>query len=379
MAPSAPRHRGKSEHHPRHRPSLRPRLGVLAAGVVAATALAACSSSPAHSSGSASTGHEPSGASSAKAVPLVVYAAEGYDSAECTAFQTRTGIPCQLEDHSTGTLLAKVSATRDNPHWGLLWTDGAEAYAALDQAGMLVKGFQPHTGTLNSLGRQLVPADRSYVPTGVTVAGAVVYNSKVVTTPPTSWAQLLQPQWKGAVGMNNPALSGPTYPFVAGLFHQLGGVSQGERFLTQLKANGLHVYGTNKVTLNALLEGQIKLAVVQNSAALGFEYKNPTLKVDYPDKVTALPSVMGIDAKASATEIKEAEEFANFVYSPQGQQTMLTGDPHGDSLFVPIVKGTVAHKVVPALASLPVQTLDPYKWGPLEGSINQWFTANVVD
>ncbi|MHB1534082.1 MAG: ABC transporter substrate-binding protein [Acidimicrobiales bacterium] len=342
---------------------------MIALSLAAATTLAACGSS-----GTSEAVSKP-----AEVVPLVVYAAEGYDSTVCKAFQTKTGIPCQLEDHSTGTLLAKVSATKNNPHWGVLWTDGAEAYAALDQSGLLVKGFEPTAGSLNSLGRRLVPPDKSYVPTGVTIAGALVYDASVVTKPPTTWSQLLQPQWSGAVGMNNPALSGPTYPFVAGMFQQLGGVSQGEHFFKQLKANGLHVYGTNKVTLNALLQGQIKLAVVQNSAGIGFALKNPALRVAYPAKVTALPGVIGIDSKVSAPEISEAKMFANFVYSPAGQQAMLSGDPHGDSLFVPVVDGTVAHKVVPALASLPVQTTNPYKWGPRESTINQWFTANIVN
>ncbi len=345
--------------------------------------LAACGSSTA--SGHSSTGSNqpnstPGAAStaSAKHVPLVVYAAEGYDQAETTAFQAATGIPTKLVDHSTGTLLAKISAEGNNPQWGLLWTDGSEAYAALDAQHMLVKGFEPTTGTLNSLGRSLVPPDKSYVPTGVTIAGALVYNSAVVKNPPTTWKQLLSPQWRGAIGMNNPAISGPTYPFVAGIMKQMGGVSQGESFFRQLKSNGLHVYTTNKVTLTSLLNGTIKLAIVQNSAAIGFQFKAPQIRVAYPSKVAVLPSVIGIDAKAPKAEIAEAKQFANFVYSPKGQQTMLSGDPHGDSLFSPIVNGVSPHPQVPVLSSLPTISPNPFVWGPREAGIDQWFTNNVA-
>lgn len=340
---------------------------------LAAVALAACSSA----SSPAST-HNAAAATPAQVVPLVVYAAEGYDAAETQAFQAATGIPTQLEDHSTGTLLAKISAEANNPQWGVFWSDGSESYAALDKQGALVRGFEPNTGSLNSLGRQLVPPDKSFIPTGVTVAGAVIYNSKVVSSPPTDWTQLLQPQWKGAVGMNNPAISGPTYPFVAGMMQQLGGVSQGEAFFKSLAGNGLHVYATNKVTLGALLNGTIKLAIVQNSAGIGFQFKAPQLRVAYPDKVAVLPGVIGIDAKAPKAEIAEAKRFADFVYSPQGQALMLSGDPHGDSLFIPIVNGTVAHKEVPNLASLQTINPNPFVWGPREASLNQWFTTNIV-
>jgi iron(III) transport system substrate-binding protein len=364
---------------------LRPKLAAVGLAVLGVTALAACGATKpsttgatAASSGATAASSGATAASSGEKVPLDLYAAEGYDQAECNAFQAKTGITCNLTDHSTGTLLTTIAATVNNPHWGVFWSDGDESYAALDQQGLLVKGFEPTSGTLNTLGQSLVPADKAWIPTGVTIACGIVYNSKTTSTAPTNWTQLLQPQYKGEVGMNNPALSGPTYPFVAGIMQQLGGVSQGEAFFKSLKANGLHVFSTNKVTLTALLQGQIRYAIVQNSAGIGFMHKYPNLRVAYPAKSSVLPSVIGIDAKVSPTEIAEAEQFANFVYSPAGQAVMLSGDPFGDSLFVPIVNGTVGHSEVPALSSLPTQVVNPLVWGPRESSINQWFTANIV-
>lgn len=363
--------------------SNRGRITALAAAALATGSLVAACGSPtsatASKSSAARAAISKTAATSQAKVPLVVYAAEGYDQAEVKAFQAATGIPTKLVDHSTGTLLAKMQAEGNNPQWGVFWSDGDAAYAALDKEGMLVRGFEPTTGTLTSLGEKVVPKDKSYIPTGLTVAGAIIYNGQTVTKPPTSWTQLTSPQWKGAVGMNNPAISGPTYNVVAGIMHQLGGVTQGEKFFKQMAANGLHVYTTNKVTLTALLQGQIKLAIVQNSAGIGFEYKYPQLRVAYPQYVTDLPSVIGIDAKVSKAEQSEAEQFADFVYSKQGQQVMLTGDPHGDSLFFPIVKGTAQHKLVPQISTIPIQFIKPTVWGPQESTLNQWFTANVVN
>jgi len=312
-------------------------------------------------------------------VPLVIYDGEGYCQAEATAFQKATGIPTEIVNENTGDLLAKIQAEGDHPEWGLFWSDGNAAYAALDAEHMLVRGFEPDTGRLTALGRELVPADRSYIPTGLTIAGALVYNTKTVTDPPTTWTQLTEARWKGKVGMNNPSQSGPTYSFVAGMMNQLGGVAKGEQFFTKMAANGLKVYTTNKVTLTALLHGQIDVAIVQNSAGIGLEYQYPQLKVAYPKFVTDLPSVIGIDAKVSKAEQAEAERFAQFVYSARGQQVMLAGDPHGDSLFFPILQGTSQHSLVPRLASLPVQVLDPTIWGPREASINEWFTSHILN
>ncbi|HEY4851164.1 MAG TPA: hypothetical protein VII22_10225 [Streptosporangiaceae bacterium] len=86
------------------------------------------------------------GAAAAKPgkVTLVVYSAQGYDKVMTAAFSTATGIPVKLDDNSTGPLLTQIEAPKNNPHWGLLWVDGATAFAGLDQQGLLQKGFEPN-------------------------------------------------------------------------------------------------------------------------------------------------------------------------------------------------------------------------------------------
>lgn len=336
--------------------------------LVAATATACGGTGNAAAGGSATSGAP---------VPLVVYSAQGYDKAMTTAFQKATGIPTQLVDDSTGPLLARVQAEQANPKWGLLWVDGAEPFAALDKAGMLVKGYEPDV-TLNAPGQAVVPSDKSYIPTGLTATAAVVYDATKTPKPPASWQDLLSPAWRGAVGMNDPSVSGPTYPFVAGMLDQLGGKSQGEDYFTRLKGNGLHVYQTNGDTLHALQTGQIRIALIQSSAGIAAGIKNPNLKTAYLPKVTSLPSVIGIDAKAPAKVQAEAKRFAAWVLSPAGQKTMLTGDRSGDSLYWPIVQGVQPNPELPPLTSVPTQAIDPNTWGPQEGAINTWFTNTIV-
>ena len=309
---------------------------------------------------------------------LVVYSAQGYDSAETTAFQTATGIKVLLDDDSTGPLLTKVEAEKNNPKWGLLWVDGATAFASLDQQHLLMRGWEPSV-QWNSLGQAAVPADKSYVPTGLTMAGTLVYNAKIVKHPPTTWQQLLQKQWNGEVGMNDPAVSGPTYPFVAGMMNYLGGTSKGESYYEDLQNNGLHVYLTNGDTLAALEAGIIKLALIQSSAGIGAGLKTSgSVKTEFIKPVTALPSAIGIDAKAPKAEQAEAEKFVEFVLSAQGQKVMQSGDPTGDSLYWPVLKGVNPLPALPPLSKVPAQTINPYKWGAQENTINTWFTDNVI-
>lgn len=319
------------------------------------------------------------GAAASKAAgrpTLVVYSAQGYDHAVVQAFVKATGIPTKLDDNSTGPLLTQIEASKSNPNWGLLWVDGDTAFAGLDQQHLLMHGFEPSV-KWTPLAKSLIPSDKSYTPTGITAMAAVVYDASKVKTPPSNWQQLLEPQWKGAVGMNDPSQSGPTYPFVAGMMNYLGGVAKGKQYFAKLKANGLVVNPTNGPTLQALTNGQIKLALVQSSAGTGAALGDKSLRVKYLSPATLLPGCIGIDAKAPKAEQQEAERFVEFVLSSAGQKAMQSGDPTGDSLYYPVLQGVPPLKGLPPLSSVKTQRLNPYTWGSRESAINSWFDSTI--
>jgi iron(III) transport system substrate-binding protein len=359
----------------------------MAAAAVALAATGCSSGSRSATPPTTATGSSPSAAAASQAsstkVPLVVYSAQGYDSAVTKAFQAATGIPVKLDDDSTGPLLTKVAAEANNPQWDVLWVDGDTAFAALDKQGQLLDYAPP--SPLTAAGHALVPQDHSYIPVSTTVMAAVIYNAARTNAVPTSYQDLLSARYKGRVGMNDPSQSGPTYPFIAGLMNQMGGqsggVAAGESYLSKLKANGLHVFPTNGDTLHALETGQIDYGLIQSSAATGEVAKAKKSagfdpKIVYLPKPTLLPGVIGIDKHVSAAARAEAEQFVKFVLSAPGQQVMQQGDPTGDGLFWPIVPGV---NPMPALPALPsnFQRIDPYFWGPLEGQVNSWFDTHV--
>ncbi len=308
---------------------------------------------------------------------LVIYAAEGYDQAMATAFQKATGIAVKLDDLSTGPLVAKIEAEKNNPQWDVAWFDGDGTMQTLDQAGLLLQHWQPaNAANYTRIGKALQSPDGSYIPTGVTAAGAIAYNTKLVPAAdvPKNWNDLLKPFFKNGVGMDNPAISGPTYPVVAGLFH-LYGNSGGQRYFEALKANGLKVFPTNKPTLQALSTGQIKVAIAQDSAEIQAMQQGAPIKIVYPSSgVTMLPGVLGI-AK-NAPDLAAAKKFANFVLSPQGQKVMLTKGG-GDSNFNPIIKGEKPNAV---RQQTGIQwNLVPVRWqGTNYSKIQTWFKDTIA-
>src|ERR1700677_3644939 len=155
---------------------------------------------------------------------FVLYSAQGYDQASVTAFNaTKPGFTVTLNDNSTGPLLQQIQAEGDNPKWGALWVDGTAAFAELDNEGMLVKHVEPSVD-FNALGKQNVPTDGSFIPTGLTVTGALCYNSAKVKASqlPSTWAQLTESKYNAQLGMNDRAQSGATFPLIAGVMNEIG-------------------------------------------------------------------------------------------------------------------------------------------------------------
>jgi iron(III) transport system substrate-binding protein len=350
-------------------------LGALAASLVGSLTLVSASAHAASNPG------------------FVLYSAQGYDSAAVKAFNaTHPGFTVTLNDNSTGPLLQQIQAEGGNPKWGVLWVDGATAFAQLDREKLLVKKSVPKV-KFNALGKANVPKDGSFTPTGLTVTGALCYDSQQISASqlPTTWQDLTKPEFKNIVGMNDPSQSGPTYPLIAGLMANLGGyssgstassVAAGKSFFTQLAANGLIVNSTNGVTLGAMQAQSISMALVQSSACYGdiLNGSFPTLKLKYLDMSVALPSVIGIDSKQPKVVRADAQKFVNWVMSRAGQHVMQTGDPQGDSLFWPVLTGEKpANAIIPPLSSTHAITINPYIWGPLETQINTWFDSNIAN
>lgn len=340
-------------------------LAVTGVGLAAALPLfaAACASTTAANAG-------------AGTAPLLVYSGQDYAAAEVTAFQKATGIPTKLSAANFGSVFAAIEAQRNNPQWGVMWTDGASPYIELDQQGLLLRGFEPAGYTTQ--GKTVIPADRSYVPTGFTTYN-IWYNDKVVKSPPKTWQDLLSPRFKGKIGMFDLAQSGATYVFLSTLGQQMGGVTPLMHYLQGLKANGLQLfYNGASEELNALESGQVNVILLQSSNGIAGAETSTNIKPVYPKFVPFLPSIIGIDGKAPAVIVSEAKRFANFVMSPQGQLIMRNSAPHGDSNYWPIVTGATPLSALPPLSSIPGLADDANTWAATEPSFRKWFESTIA-
>jgi iron(III) transport system substrate-binding protein len=309
---------------------------------------------------------------------LVLYNAVDYGADVAAAFTKKTGIKVTVIELTTGALLAKISAEGHRPAWALAWFDGDLAAAALDHAGLVSRHTLPSSLPWTEEGRSLIPADGSYTPTGLTLAGAFTYHPAVLSNPPQTWSDLENPALHGGIGMNNPSISGPMYPMLAGMLAQGGGWPKGQAFVMKLKNNGLHVYPKNKATLAALRAGDIKVAITQSSAAWYLAAKDPTLHVCIPKPSFALPSVLVVAAGIPPQQKAAAERFIRFAMTHDIQKLRIN-EGEGDSYYWPLTTDAPQPKAgMPALDTSAIKRLDPEHWGPIEPQVNQWFSQAII-
>jgi iron(III) transport system substrate-binding protein len=279
----------------------------------------------------------------AAGAPLVIYDSLDFVGSAAKAFTAKTGIAVnKVEQGGTGGVLGKIAAEGDKPQYDMVWLEGSAVMERMSQNGIF--GAHPDLAAkapYTKLGRTLVPAGGMFFPTTASTTGITVNTKKIAPADyPKRWADLANPAYAGVIAAKDPNLSGPAFQWLAGFFQAIG-EEKGKALLKQALSNkalsGLPSGGTvNK----ALLTGNAKLAITQDSATFGKIAAGEPLASLYPaEGVVATPSSIGISAKSA--NVAAARQFIEFVLSPEGQAAMLDGDD-SDYFFVPIIEGVNA-------------------------------------
>jgi iron(III) transport system substrate-binding protein len=311
------------------------------------------------------------------APPLVVYDSLDFVGVAAKAFTAKTGIAVNVvEQGGTGGVLGKISAEGDRPQYDIVWLEGSAIMQRMAAAGIF--GAHPDLAgkaAYTKLGATLIDPKGMFFPVTASTTGITVNTKKLSPSEyPKSWADLVNPTYAGAIASKDPNLSGPAFQFLAGFF-QVMGEDKGKALLKQVLTNralsGLPSGGTiNK----ALLTGNAKLAITQDSATFGKIAAGESLVSLYPSEgVVATPSSIGISARTANAEA--ARSFVSFVLSAEGQKAMLNGDD-SDFFFAPIIEGVSAK--LGRTTEIPFALLDNAHAAANETAWKSWYRENFV-
>ncbi|AHD03644.1 putative 2-aminoethylphosphonate ABC transporter substrate-binding protein [Leisingera methylohalidivorans] len=228
---------------------------------------------------------------------------------------------------STGVITAKLLAERDNPQADVVWGLAASSLLMLKSEGML-EAYAPKG--VEELDPKFV--DQVNPPAWVGMdawVASVCYNTieseKLGLTPPTSWADLTAPQYKGHIIMPNPASSGTGY-FDVSSWLQLFGEEDGWAYMDALHENIARYTHSGSAPCKLAAAGEIPIGISfafrgakSKEAGAPLEIIVPSEGVGWDMEATAI--VAGTDQLEAAQKLldfsvtKEANEMYNEGYA----------------------------------------------------------------
>lgn len=209
-----------------------------------------------------------------------------------------------------GKVMAKMAAERQSGQivTDIIWTSEVPDFFAMKKEGILEKYVSPEAAKVVS---PLNDPDGYFIPARLGTLG-IVYNTDRVKAKPTSWKDLLKPEFKGAFAIASPALSGTAFVSVGMLVENFGW-----EYIEKLRANGAMMGKGSGQVVDDTASGDLSGCIGVDYITLDKVEKGAPLGFAYPEEMLVIPSPIAI-IKGSKN-LETAKKFVDFVLSVEGQ------------------------------------------------------------
>ena len=229
------------------------------------------------------------------------------------AFEEETGVKVDLFEGTTGEILARLEAEKDNPVADVVvlasWSDGL----AMKKEGGL-ESYEAKDA--DKLYQEFLDSDHQLFGTSASSVG-VIYNTTIVESLDADWADFADEAYNGDIAMPDPEKSGSAKDFLAGYFSE----NKDDWATWEAVANnGLTIPGANKAALEAVTTGEkgILLAGVDYNAYKSIADGEP-LAIYYPKSGTVINPRPAMILK-TAKNMDNAKAFIDFLISDKAQE-----------------------------------------------------------
>jgi len=228
-----------------------------------------------------------------------------------TAFAKKhPDVKVDFQSAGAGKLMAKIAAERESGKIlaDVLWTSEVPDFYQLKKDGLLL----PYTpAEIKSVLNPFTDWDGSFTAVRLGTLG-IAYNTKHVKEPPKTWQDLTKPQFKGAYGIANPALSGTAFMSVALLAKQLGW-----EYFEGLRKNGAKMGKGSGQVVDDTASGDLVASLAVDYITLDKVDKGATIALVYPPEMLVVPSPIAIFKGSPNAEA--AKKLVDFLLSKEGQ------------------------------------------------------------
>ncbi len=150
-------------------------------------------------------------------------------------------------------------------------------------------------------------------------AQVFAYNPKTVKSAPRTWSELLDPRWKGKIGVLTNA---PVW-LIMGAAQAMGGnpdaFDKAKEYLLKLNANGLRLYPETDDLAPAFKSGEIDVGIIWLARTVMWKNAGFPVSGQFPDE-GAILYVSGMAMPKNAPDKEAAYQYMNALLEPSAQQ-----------------------------------------------------------
>ncbi len=265
----------------------------------------------------------------------------------CDLFTEKTGIPVQYLRATTGELVNRVIAEKDDPQADVLLGGASSYHIQANEAGALQPYASPVAASFPSYAKA---ADNTWTGFCVLTLGIGINSDRFAAKfpgmeAPKTWDDLLNPAFKGEIVMTNPAASSTAYLFVQNQLQRLG-ETEGWNYLLNLAPLVGQFPDSGSAPAKLIGTGEYAIGVSYIHAVA--KYKSQGFSVDTIAPPQSVGDVDCVSILKNAKNPDAAQKFVDFILDAEAQTLMSSID-----FTIPVNASATAPD-----GSVPVSALD---------------------
>jgi len=236
-------------------------------------------------------------------------------------FEAKYGITVNYVRMSSGEALARVQAEKDNPQFDIWWGGPIDSFVAAKGEGLLEAYDSPNYANLTDPVK-MKDVDNQWVGVYVGTLGFATNTDWLAANPgvdaPTSWDDLLKPEFTGQVMVAHPSSSGTSYTALATVL-QIRGEEAGWEYLQQYDAQMAQYTKSGAAPAKFVGQGEAAVAIVFSHDIVNeIENNKLPLVLTFPEEGTGY-EIGGMAILKGAKHPQAARLWFDWALTPEAQ------------------------------------------------------------
>ena len=235
-------------------------------------------------------------------------------------FEKEFGITVNYVRMSTGEALARLEAEKDNPQFDIMWGGPIDTYIAGKNEGMFEQYESPNVENLLDKEKYLDP-DNYWAGIYLGSLGFATNKDFLEANPgleaPTSWDDLLKPEFKGQLLVAHPSTSGTSYTAMSTIL-QLMGEEKGWEYLNDYADQVLQFTKSGSAPAKFVGAGEGAVGVVFSHDIVKQIEAGLPLVLSFPEEGTGY-EIGGMAIVKGAKNLDAAKKWYDWALTPEAQ------------------------------------------------------------